>query len=162
MFLLDDHEVVLRGLQDLLDGEPDIEVVGVHVLILTSYDDEALFSAIMAGASGYVLKQITGTDLVDAVRVVATGRSLLDPALITRVVERASAGDRVPSQLEGLTSQELKILELIADGQTNRQIAGHMFLAEKTVKNYVSSILAKLGLERRTQAAVLASKLLPG
>jgi two-component system response regulator DevR len=207
VFLLDDHEVVLRGLQDLLEGEADIEVVGVassavdathripstrpnvavldarlpdgsgievcrdirsvdpniHVLILTSYDDDdALFAAIMAGASGYVLKQITGNDLVDAVRVVSTGRSLLDPALISRVVERASAGERVPPQLQGLTSQERKILELIADGQTNRQIAEHMFLAEKTVKNYVSSILAKLGLERRTQAAVLASKLLPG
>ncbi len=205
VFLLDDHEVVLRGLRDLLEAEPDIEVVGmsgsavqgareipstrpdvavldarlpdgsgievcreirsidpsIRVLILTSYDDDdALFAAIMAGASGYVLKQITGTDLVDAIRVVSTGRSLLDPALITRVVEHATNGRVEPAELQGLTSQEHKILALVADGMTNRQIADEMFLAEKTVKNYVSSILSKLGLERRTQAAVLASRLL--
>ena len=133
----------------------------IRVLILTSYDDDdALFAAIMAGASGYVLKQITGTDLVDAIRVVSTGRSLLDPALITRVVEHATNGRVEPAELQGLTSQEHKILALVADGMTNRQIADEMFLAEKTVKNYVSSILSKLGLERRTQAAVLATRLL--
>jgi two-component system response regulator DevR len=130
-------------------------------LILTSYeDDEALFAAIMAGASGYVLKQIRGNDLVDAIRRVAEGQSLLDPAVTQRVLERIRHGVEQPRELAGLTDQERKILELIAEGLTNRDIAGRMFLAEKTVKNYVSSILAKLGLERRTQAAVLATRLL--
>jgi len=133
----------------------------IRALILTSYDDdEALFAAIMAGASGYVLKQIAGTALVDAVRRVAAGQSLLDPAVTHRVLERLRAGpDKEPDELSELTAQERKILELIAEGLTNRQIAERIFLAEKTVKNYVSSILMKLGLERRTQAAVLASKL---
>jgi two-component system, NarL family, response regulator DevR len=130
-------------------------------LILTSYeDDEALFAAIMAGASGYVLKQIRGNDLLDAVRRVAAGQSLLDPAITQRVLERIRRGVEQPSELASLTSQERKILEFIAEGLTNREIAGRMFLAEKTVKNYVSSLLAKLGLERRTQAAVLATRLL--
>jgi len=130
-------------------------------LILTSYeDDEALFAAIMAGASGYVLKQIRGNDLVDAVRRVAQGQSLLDPAVTKRVLERIRNGVEQPRELAGLTDQERKILEHIAGGLTNRQIAVEMFLAEKTVKNYVSSLLAKLGLERRTQAAVLATRLL--
>jgi DNA-binding NarL/FixJ family response regulator len=205
VFLLDDHEVVRRGLIDLLQADGDIEVVGesgsaqeaarripalrpdvavldarlpdgngidvcrdvraidssIKGLILTSYeDDEALFAAIMAGASGYVLKQIRGTDLVDAVRRVAEGQSLLDPAVTRRVLERIRNGVEQPRELAGLTDQERKILEHIAGGLTNRQIAGEMFLAEKTVKNYVSSLLAKLGLERRTQAAVLATKLL--
>src|SRR6478609_4792509 len=123
----------------------------IHGLILTSYDDdEALFSAIMAGASGYVLKQIRGSDLVDAVRQVAAGNSLIDPSMTATVAP----------ELAELTEQELKLLGFIAEGLTNRQIGERMFLAEKTVKNYVSSILAKLGLERRTQAAVLAAKLL--
>jgi DNA-binding NarL/FixJ family response regulator len=131
-------------------------------LILTSYeDDEALFAAIMAGASGYVLKQIRGTDLVDAVRRVAGGQSLLDPAVTQRVLERIRHGVEQPRELASLTDQERRILEFIAEGLTNREIAGRMFLAEKTVKNYVSSLLAKLGLERRTQAAVLATKLDP-
>ncbi|MDW5322768.1 response regulator transcription factor, partial [Plantactinospora sp. KLBMP9567] len=130
-------------------------------LILTSYeDDEALFAAIMAGAAGYVLKQIRGTDLVDAVRRVAAGQSLLDPAVTARVLERIRSGVEQPREFQSLTEQERRILEYVAEGLTNREIAGRMFLAEKTVKNYVSSLLAKLGLERRTQAAVLATRLL--
>ncbi|GAA4711649.1 response regulator [Phytohabitans rumicis] len=205
VFLLDDHEVVRRGLRELLEREADIEVVGesgsaqeaarripalrpdvaildgrlpdgsgidvcrdvravdssIKGLILTSYeDDEALFAAIMAGAAGYVLKQIRGTDLVDAVRRVAAGQSLLDPAVTQRVLERIRHGVEEPRELKSLTDQERRILEFIAQGLTNREIAGKMFLAEKTVKNYVSSLLAKLGLERRTQAAVLATRLL--
>jgi DNA-binding NarL/FixJ family response regulator len=205
VFLLDDHEVVRRGLADLLQSSGDIEVVGesgsaqeaarripalrpdvaildarlpdgngidvcrdiravdssIKGLILTSYeDDEALFAAIMAGAAGYVLKQIRGTDLVDAVRRVAAGQSLLDPAITTRVLERIRSGVEQPRELRSLTEQERRILEYVAEGLTNREIAGKMFLAEKTVKNYVSSVLAKLGLERRTQAAVLATRLL--
>ena len=204
VFLLDDHEVVRRGLADLLQSSGDIEVVGesglaqeaarripalrpdvaildarlpdgngidvcrdvravdssIKGLILTSYeDDEALFAAIMAGAAGYVLKQIRGTDLVDAVRRVAAGQSLLDPAITTRVLERIRSGVEQPRELKSLTEQERRILEYVAEGLTNREIAGKMFLAEKTVKNYVSSVLAKLGLERRTQAAVLATPL---
>ncbi|HET7533649.1 MAG TPA: response regulator transcription factor [Nocardioidaceae bacterium] len=205
VFLLDDHEVVRRGLHDLLESEGDIEVVGesgsvkeaiaripalrpdvavldgrlpdgsgidvcrevrsidpnIKALILTSYDDdEALFAAILAGAAGYVLKQITGSDLIDGVRRVAAGQSLLDPTLTARVLERVRKGPEVNEELAALTEQERKILALIAEGLTNRQIGERLFLAEKTVKNYVSSILAKLGLERRTQAAVLAAKLL--
>ena len=140
-----------------------VRAVDPHVkaLILTSYDDdEALFAAIMAGASGYVLKEIAGQDLIGAVRQVAAGNSLIDPALTARVLERVRNGPSTAPELAGLTEQELKLLGLIAEGLTNRQIGERMFLAEKTVKNYVSSILAKLGLERRTQAAVLASKLL--
>jgi two-component system response regulator DevR len=206
VFLLDDHEVVRRGLVALLEATGEIEVVGesgsaleaarripairpdvavldarlpdgsgidvcrevrsadpeIKALILTSYqDDEALFSAIMAGAAGYVLKQIRGTDLVDAIRRVAAGQSLLDPAVTQQVLERIRHGaDSEPEELKGLTAQERRILELIAEGLTNRQIGEELFLAEKTVKNYVSSLLAKLGLERRTQAAILATKLL--
>ncbi len=205
VFLLDDHEVVRRGIADLLTDAGEIEVVGesglaqeatrripalrpdvaildgrlpdgsgidvcrdvravdptIKGLILTSYeDDEALFAAIMAGAAGYVLKQIRGTDLVDAVRRVAAGQSLLDPAVTQRVLERIRHGVEQPDELRNLSDQEKRILEYIAQGLTNREIAGRMFLAEKTVKNYVSSLLAKLGLERRTQAAVLATKLL--
>jgi two-component system, NarL family, response regulator DevR len=205
VFLLDDHEVVRRGLRELLEAEGDIVVVGesgsareaariipatrprvavldgrlpdgsgievcreiravdptIRALILTSYDDDdALFAAIMAGASGYVLKQITGTDLVDAIRRVAAGQSLLDPALTQRVLERVRSGPAQPNELKELTEQERKILALIAEGLTNRQIGEQLYLAEKTVKNYVSNILSKLGLERRTQAAVLAAKLL--
>jgi two-component system response regulator DevR len=133
----------------------------IKALILTSYDDdEALFAAIMAGAAGYVLKEITGQDLIGAVHQVAAGNSLIDPALTARVLDRVRNGPGTAPELAGLTEQELKLLALIAEGLTNRQIGERMFLAEKTVKNYVSSILAKLGLERRTQAAVLASKLL--
>ena len=205
VYLLDDHEVVRRGLRDMLEQEGDIEVVGesgsavdaihripalrpdvavldgrlpdgsgvdvcrevrsvdpsIKALILTSYeDDEALFAAIMAGAAGYVLKQIRGTDLVDGIRRVAAGQSLLDPAVTARVLERIRSGPKQPDELKDLTEQERRILLLVAEGLTNREIAGRMFLAEKTVKNYVSSVLAKLGLERRTQAAVLAAKLL--
>ena len=133
----------------------------INALILTSYDDdEALFAAIMAGASGYVLKEIRSSDLVTAVRHVASGRSLIDPAMTATVLERIRNGPETPDELAALTDQERILLGHIAEGLTNRQIAEQMFLAEKTVKNYVSSILAKLGLERRTQAAVLASKLL--
>src|SRR4051794_41359682 len=205
IYLLDDHEIVRRGLRELLEAEADFTIVGesgsaqeaqrripalrphvavldarlpdgsgidvcravrsvdptINALILTSYDDdEALFAAIMAGAAGYVLKQIRGTDLVDAVRRVADGQSLLDPAVTARVLERIRNGVEQPRELRNLTEQEKKILEYIAQGLTNREIAGRMFLAEKTVKNYVSSLLAKLGLERRTQAAVLATRLL--
>src|SRR3954452_17767128 len=133
----------------------------IRGLILTSYDDdEALFAAIMAGASGYVLKEIRGTDLVTAIRQVASGNSLIDPSLTARVLDRVRNPPTTAPELAELTEQELKLLGFIAEGLTNRQIGERMFLAEKTVKNYVSSILAKLGLERRTQAAVLASKLL--
>ena len=205
VFLLDDHEVVRRGIADLLTQDGDIEIVGesgsaveavhripalhpdvavldarlpdgngidvcrdvravdptIQGLILTSYeDDEALFSAIMAGAAGYVLKQIRGTDLVDAVRRVGAGQSLLDPAVTARVLDRIRNGVEQPNELKSLTDQERRILEYIAQGLTNHEIAQKMFLADKTVKNYVSSVLAKLGLERRTQAAVLATRLL--
>ena len=132
----------------------------VKALILTSYDDdEALFAAIMAGASGYVLKEIAGQDLIGAVRQVAAGNSLIDPALTARVLERVRNGPSTAPELAGLTEQELKLLGLIAEGLTNRQIGERMFLAEKTVKNYVSNLLAKLGMERRTQAAVYAARL---
>jgi DNA-binding NarL/FixJ family response regulator len=128
-------------------------------LILTSYDDdEALFAAIMAGAAGYVLKQIRGTDLVDAVRRVAAGQSLLDPAVTQQVLDRLRKGPEEDKALAPLSDQERRLLELIGEGLTNRQIAEQMFLAEKTIKNYVSNLLAKLGLERRTQAAVFATK----
>ncbi|MET0929331.1 MAG: response regulator transcription factor [Aeromicrobium sp.] len=203
LFLLDDHEVVRRGLRDLLEQEADIEVVGesgsakeaaeqipvvkpdvavldarlpdgsgievcrdirsmdpsIAVIILTSYDDDdALFAAIMAGAAGYVLKQVRGTDLVDAVRRVAAGQSLLDPAVTQRVLTRIREGQPVDDPLAALTKQERRILTLIGEGLTNRQIAAEMFLAEKTVKNYVTQLLSKLGLERRTQAAVLVTR----
>ncbi|EON24786.1 regulatory protein, LuxR [Nocardioides sp. CF8] len=201
VFLLDDHEVVRRGIRELLEAEGDIEVIGesglateaasripalrpdvaildgrlpdgsgidvcreirsrdprIAALILTSYDDdEALFSAIMAGAAGYVLKQVRGNDLVDMVRRVAAGQSTLDPAVTAQVLERIRTGPPVNKELQGLTEQERRILELIGRGMTNRQIAQEMFLAEKTVKNYVSSMLSKLGLASRTQAAILA------
>jgi two-component system, NarL family, response regulator DevR len=206
VYLLDDHEIVRRGLIALLESAGDIEVVGesgsaqeatrripalrpdvavldarlpdgsgidvcrdirsadpdIRALILTSYqDDEALFAAIMAGAAGYVLKQIKGTDLIDAVRRVASGQSLLDPIVTQQVLERIRNGtENEPKELASLTAQERKILELIAQGLTNRQIGEELFLAEKTIKNYVSSLLAKLGVERRTQAAILANRLL--
>lgn len=194
--LVDDHEVVRRGLRDLLDGEPGIEVVaeaggveealtrvaaclpdvvvvdvrlpdgdGVSLcrqlrsldpaprcLVLTAFDDErALVEAIMAGASGYLLKQVRGQDLVDAVREVAAGRSLLDPVTTARVLERMRASAKT-DELAGLTEREREVLALVGEGMTNRQIAERLFLAEKTVKNYVTSVLAKLGMERRTQA----------
>jgi two-component system response regulator DevR len=202
VLLLDDHEMVRRGLCDLLSGEPDIEVVGeaalaeealrripallpdvavldarlpdghgvdvcreirsgfpqIHCLMFTSYDDdEALLSAIMAGASGYVLKQIRGTDFVDAVRRVAAGQSLLDPAVTRTVLDRVrQIAPRQNDPLGGLSDQERRVLELIAEGMTNRQIAERLFLAETTVKKYVSSLLAKLGVQRRVQAATYA------
>jgi two-component system response regulator DevR len=136
----------------------------IQVLILTSYeDDEALFSAIMAGAAGYLLKQVHRTDLVEAVRKVAAGQSLLDPALTRRVLERIRKGPEEPDELRHLTEQERRILTLVAEGLTNRAIGEQLHLSEKTVKNYVSSLLAKLGMHRRTEAAVLATKLLgPG
>ena len=133
----------------------------VKALILTSYDDdEALFAAIMAGAAGYVLKEIRGTDLVDAVRRVAAGHSLIDPAVTARLLERVRTGPLGGSELSTLTPQETRLLAYIAEGLTNREIAEQMSLAEKTVKNYVSSVLAKLGVGRRAQAAVIASRLL--
>jgi two-component system response regulator DevR len=132
----------------------------VACVMLTSYaDDEALFAAIMAGAAGYVLKQVGGSDLVDKLRRVGKGQSLLDPALTQRVLERVQQGPRRDERLERLTPQELRILDLIAEGRTNRQIGEEMYLAEKTVKNYVSNLLAKLGMERRTQAATFAARL---
>jgi two-component system response regulator DevR len=132
----------------------------VQCLMLTSFaDDEALFSAIMAGASGYVLKQIRGTDLIDAIRKVAAGESLLDPAVTKRVLERLRAAPKEDEGLAQLSDQERRILDLIAEGYTNRQISESIFLAEKTVKNYVSSLLAKLGMERRTEAAAYAARL---
>jgi DNA-binding NarL/FixJ family response regulator len=130
-------------------------------LILTSYDDdEALFAAIMAGAAGYILKDVRGNDLISAVRVVAQGGSLIDPELTGRVLDRIRSGPATVPELAELTAQEMTLLEYLAEGLTNRQIGEKMFLAEKTVKNYVSNILAKLGVERRTQAAVMATKLL--
>ena len=133
----------------------------LKALILTSYDDdEALFAAIMAGASGYVLKEIGKQDLVAAIRHVAEGRSLIDASLTERVLERVRHGQETAPELASLTDQERRLLELIAEGLTNRQIGERMSLAEKTVKNYVSNILGKLGLERRTQAAVLVSRIL--
>lgn len=129
-------------------------------LILTSYsDDEALFEAIMAGAAGYVLKQVRGSELISAVKRVAAGESLLDPAITGRVLQRLREPEPIDDRLSTLTPQERRILHLIADGMTNRQIAGEMFLAEKTIKNYVSNMLSKLGMQRRTEAAVFATKL---
>jgi two-component system response regulator DevR len=129
----------------------------VSCLMLTSFaDDEALFDSVMAGAAGYVLKEVRGGDLVGAVRRAATGQSLLDPALTKRVLERARFRDAEDERSPKLTSQESKILDLIAEGRTNRQIAETLYLSEKTVKNYVSNLLAKLGMSRRTEAAVYA------
>jgi len=208
VFLLDDHELVRRGVRDLLWAEDDISVVGeasngdealeripqthpdvavldvrlgedsgdrggievcreirsahpeVACVMLTSFaDDEALFASILAGAAGYVLKQIRGSDLVTAIRRVARGESLLDPAVTARVLERLRNPHSQDDPLAGLTPQERRILDLIAEGRTNRQIGEAMFLAEKTVKNYVSNLLAKLGMERRTQAATFAARL---
>jgi two-component system response regulator DevR len=204
VFLLDDHEIVRRGVCELLEVEDDFEVVGqagtakealvripaaapdvaiidmrlpdgngvevcrdvrsrnpeIQCVVLTSFaDDEALFDSIMAGAAGYLLKQIKGNDLVDAVRRVASGQSLLDPNVTARVLERLRNGPAQDERLARLSEQERKILDLIAEGLTNRQIGQRMFLAEKTVKNYVSNLLAKLGMERRTEAAVFATRL---
>jgi DNA-binding NarL/FixJ family response regulator len=129
-------------------------------LMLTSYaDDEALLAAIMAGAAGYLLKEVRGNDLADSVRRVAAGQSLIDPHLAQRVLDRIRSGPEEDPRLASLTGQERKILALIAEGQTNRQIAESLFLAEKTVKNYVSNLLAKLGMHRRTEAAVFATRL---
>jgi DNA-binding NarL/FixJ family response regulator len=134
--------------------------IGTHCLMLTSYsDDEALFEAIMAGAAGYVLKQVRGTELLTAVKRVAAGESLLDPAITGRVLSRLRSHDDEDPRLARLTPQERRILHLIADGMTNRQIAREMHLAEKTIKNYVSNLWTKLGFERRTEAAVFATKL---
>ena len=203
VFLLDDHEIVRRGLRDLLESEGDIEVIGeaateqtaidrVHALdpdvavldvrleegngveacreirsrnprtgclILTSFaDDEALFQAIMAGAAGYVLKQVRSADLVDAVRRVAAGQNLLDPAVTARVLERIRRGPAQDARMAQLTEQERHVLELLAEGMTNRQIGERMHLAEKTVKNYVTALLSKMGMARRTEAAVYAAR----
>ncbi|CAL9338244.1 response regulator [Streptomyces sp. enrichment culture] len=205
VFLLDDHEVVRRGVHDLLNDEPDITVVGeaatveqalvrvpalrprvavldvrlpdgdgvsvcrelrsrmpdLACLMLTSFDDEeALLDSIMAGAAGYVLKQIQGSDLVQAVRTVAAGQSLLDPSATTRLMARLRQ-DQQPQEedaLPGLTEREREILTLIGEGLTNRQIGQRLYLAEKTVKNHISRLLAKLGVERRVQAAVIATQ----
>ncbi|MFJ3921800.1 response regulator [Streptomyces sp. NPDC090022] len=207
VFLLDDHEVVRRGLRDLLDAEPDITVVGeagsaeqalargpalrpdvavldvrlpdsdgitvcrelrsrmpeLACLMLTSFDDEdALLDAIMAGAAGYVLKQIKGSDLVSAVRMVATGQSMLDPATTARLMhslrDPEAAKDPEDARLATLSERERAVLELIGDGLTNRQIAKQLYLSEKTVKNHISRLLGKLGVERRVQAAVIAAQ----
>ncbi|GLW07007.1 DNA-binding response regulator [Microtetraspora sp. NBRC 13810] len=204
VFLVDDHEVVRRGVAALLESEGDIEVIGeagtaeaamaripalrpdvavldvrlpdgsgvgvcrevrsrtpgLACLMLTSFaDDDALFDAVMAGAAGYVLKQIHGSDLVGAVRTVASGQSLLDPqttaAMLARLRDQATRKD----PLAELSGQERHILELIGEGLTNRQIGERLFLAEKTVKNYVSNVLAKLSMQRRTQAAALAARI---
>jgi two-component system, NarL family, response regulator DevR len=203
VFLLDDHEIVRRGVKEVLEAEPDITVVGeagtaesalaripalrpdvavldvrlpdgdgvsvcrdirskmpeVACLMLTSYgDDEALFDAIMAGAAGYVLKQIRGTDLVGAVRTIASGKSMLDPEAASRLMKRMREQAARSDPLAGLTGQERRILELIGEGLTNREIGERMFLAEKTVKNYTSALFTKLGMERRTQAAAYAAR----
>ncbi|WP_438874195.1 response regulator [Streptomyces calidiresistens] len=206
VFLVDDHEVVRRGVHEMLSLEEDIEVVGeagtaadalaripaarpdvavldvrlpdgsgvevcreirsrdegIQCLMLTSYaDDEALFDAIMAGASGYVLKAIRGSELLSAVRDVAAGKSLLDPVATQRVLERLRDGGaaRGDERLGRLTEQERRILDLIGEGLTNRAIGERLHLAEKTIKNYVSSLLAKLGMERRSQAAAYVARL---
>src|SRR5450755_285479 len=203
VFLLDDHEVVRRGVRELLEeagfeiaGEastasealdripptrPDVAILDVRLpdgsgvevcrevrstspeiacVMLTSYaDDEALIAAIMAGAAGYVLKQVGSADLVETIRRAGAGQSLLDPALTERVLARLREGPKEDPRLASLSPQERRILDLITDGQTNRQIAEAMYLAEKTVKNYVSNVLAKLGMERRTQAATYAARL---
>jgi two-component system, NarL family, response regulator DevR len=206
VFLLDDHEIVRRGVRDLLDAEPDLRVVGeasneeealrripaldpdvavldirlqagdgisvcreirsryprTACLMLTSFaDDEALFHSIMAGAAGYVLKQIRSADLVDSVRRVAAGQQLLDPSVTARVLERLRRPPEEDELIARLSKQEREVLVLLADGLTNRQIADRMFLAEKTIKNYVTSVLSKMGMSRRTEAAVYAAKHLP-
>lgn len=206
VFLLDDHEVVRRGVRDLLNDEPDIEVIGeagtveqalvrvpalrpqvavldvrlpdgdgvsvcrelrsrmpeLACLMLTSFDDEdALLDSIMAGASGYVLKQIQGSDLVSAVRTVAAGQSLLDASATAKLMARLRGGreeEQQPDGLQGLTEREREILTLIGEGLTNRQIGQRLYLSEKTVKNHISRLLAKLGVERRIQAAVIATQ----
>jgi DNA-binding NarL/FixJ family response regulator len=141
--------------RDVRSHDPSIKV-----LILTSFDDEeALFGAITAGAAGYVLKQVRGPQLLEAVRQVAAGQSLLDPAVTARVLERLREGPREDTALAALTGQERKVLALISEGLTNRQIGERLFLSEKTIKNYVSNVLAKLGLERRTQAALFGARL---
>jgi two-component system, NarL family, response regulator DevR len=143
--------------RDLASDHPEVRCV-----MLTSFgDDEALFEAIVAGAAGYLLKQVRGTDIVDAIRRVADGESLLDPTLTERVLARMRRPPEEDERLTRLTPQERRILALIAEGLTNRQIAERMFLAEKTVKNYVSNLLAKLGMQRRTQAAVFGAETLP-
>jgi two-component system response regulator DevR len=204
VFLLDDHEIVRRGVADLLNSAPDITVIGdagtaaqalaripalkpqvavldarlpdgsgidvcrdirsampeVRCLILTSYDDnDAIFAAVMAGAAGYLLKEIRGTSLLDAIRQVADGKSLLDPSVTERLLARLRDGVPSDPRMASLSEREREILALIADGLTNRQIGERLFLAEKTVKNYVSALLAKLGMERRTQAAVYGAEL---
>jgi two-component system response regulator DevR len=204
VFLLDDHEMVRRGIADLLTEEPGITVVGeaataaeavrripaaqpdvalldarlpdgsgidvcrdlrasapaVRCLILTSYDDDdAIFAAVMAGAAGYLLKEIRGTSLVDAIRQVAAGKSLLDPAVTERLLTRLREGEPSDPRLASLTDREREVLNLIADGLTNREIGSALFLSEKTVKNYVSGLFAKLGMQRRTQAAVYGADL---
>ncbi|TSB22992.1 response regulator [Streptomyces benahoarensis] len=204
VFLLDDHEVVRRGVHEMLAGEPDIEVIGeagtaadalvripatrpdvavldvrlpdgsgvevcreirsqndeINCLMLTSFaDDEALFDAIMAGAAGYVLKAIRGNELLAAVRDVAAGKSLLDPVATARVLERLrGGGTKDDGKLASLTDQERRILDLIGEGLTNRAIGERLHLAEKTIKNYVSSLLSKLGMERRSQAAAYVAR----
>jgi two-component system response regulator DevR len=203
VFLLDDHEIVRRGLRELLGSEPDIEICGeaataaealaripptrpdvavldvrlpdgngvevcrelrsadpnLRCLMLTSYaDDEALFDAIVAGASGYVLKQVRADELLDAIRRVALGQSLLDPALTQRVLDRLRAAPDEDERTANLTHQERIILGHLVEGLTNRQIGERMHLAEKTIKNYVSNLLAKMGMERRTEAAVYAAR----
>lgn len=199
LFLLDDHEIVRRGLSDLIGTAADIAIVGeaataaealhripaarphvalldvrlpdgsgidvcreirsslpeIKCLILTSYDDDdALFAAVMAGAAGYLLKQIGGSALLEAIRQVAAGRSLLDSAVTGKLLERLRHPPTSDPRLDTLTAREREILDLIAEGLTNREIGARLFLAEKTVKNYVSSLLAKLNTQRRTQAAV--------
>lgn len=204
VFLVDDHEVVRRGLIDLLAADPDLEVVGeagsvaealaripaarpdvavldvrlpdgngielcrdllsrlpgLRCLILTSFtSDEAMLDAVLAGASGYVVKDIKGMELAQAVKDVGAGRSLLDNRAAAALMAKLRGGGQPADPLSGLTEQERTLLGLLAEGLTNKQIADRMFLAEKTVKNYVSRLLAKLGMERRTQAAVFATKL---
>jgi len=204
VFLVDDHEIVRRGVADLINAEKDLDVVGeastarqalgrimatlpdvavldvrlpdgsgidlcrdirsahpeIHCLMLTAYDDdEASYTAVLAGASGYVLKDIKGQGLLDSIRQVAAGRNLMDRAVSRRVVETASAARGPATEL---SLRERQVLDLIAEGLTNRQIGEKLDLAEKTVKNYVSGLLAKLGMERRTQAAVYGSQLPKG
>ena len=207
VFLLDDHEIVRRGVRELIEAHEDLVVAGeassaeealnriplcapdvavldvqlgdgtgievcrdirsshpeIQCLMLTSFaDDEAMLDSVVAGAAGYVLKQIRGNELVESIRRVAAGRSLIEPAAAERAMDRIRRGAATDERLANLTPQERRILDLLAEGLTNRQIGERMFLAEKTVKNYVSNLLTKMGMQGRTEAAVYSARHLDG
>lgn len=206
VFLLDDHEIVRRGVANLIEQEPDMRVVGeasvatgaaeliatsgarvalldgrlpdgrgmdvcrdvksedpsIGCLILTSYDDDdAVLAAMLAGANGYLRKEVRASGIIDAIRRAARGENLMDSVTVEGAMRRVREALDVANPLDDLTPRELDILELVAEGLSNREIAGRLFLAEKTVKNYVSGILSKLGMQRRTQAALFANEWMP-